>query len=53
MVASGGTLVTTASRDRTGGSVIEWLGLPRPLAEYLETGAVIPSEWLNTYGSRP
>ena len=53
MIASGRMLVTTAATDRAGGTVVEWLGMPRPVAEYLETGTLAPAEWLNAYGSRP
>jgi hypothetical protein len=53
IIASGRMLLTTAAPVRAGGTVVEWLGMPRPVAEYLETGTLAPSEWLNAYGSRP
>ena len=53
MIASGRMLLTRAAPDRAGDTVIEWLGMPRPVAEYLETGTLAQSEWLNAYGSRP
>jgi hypothetical protein len=53
MIVSGRTLLTTSREDPANRTVIEWLGLPPLVAEYLETGTVTPSLWLNAYGNGP
>lgn len=53
MIVSGAALLATPPRESAGGTVIEWLGLSRPVAEYLETGTLAPAAWLDAYGSRP
>lgn len=52
MIVSGATLLATEPHEAATGTAIEWLGLSRPVAEYLETGTLAPAAWLDAYGNR-
>jgi hypothetical protein len=52
MIVSGAALLATEPHEAAGGTAIEWLGLSRPVAEYLETGTLAPAAWLDAYGNR-